>query len=120
MKLFNVVVIGSLPRQLSIACAAAALVLGECSAYAAGTPKAAVNFWNAPVATNQIGAPTAAGQDRPSIGSAPKAAVNFWNPPVATNQLGAPKAADQDRPSIGSAPKAAVNFRNPPVATNQI
>jgi hypothetical protein len=87
MKLFNVVVIGSWPRQLSIACAAVALVLGEGSAYAAGTPKAAVNFWNPPAATNQIGAPRAAGQDRPSNGSAPEAAVNFWNPPAATNQI---------------------------------
>jgi hypothetical protein len=87
MKLFNVVVIGSLPRRLSVACAAALLVLGECSTYAAGVPKAAVNFWNPPAATNQIGAPRAAGQDRSSIGSAPKAAVNFWNPPAATNQI---------------------------------
>ena len=33
-----------LPRRLSIACAAASLVLGGCSTYEAGTPKAAVNY----------------------------------------------------------------------------
>jgi hypothetical protein len=89
MKLFNVVVGGSLPRRVSIACAAAFLVLGECSTYAAGAPKAAVTFQDPPVATNEIGTPSAAGhfQDRPTIGSAPKAAVNFWNPPAATNQI---------------------------------
>jgi hypothetical protein len=35
---------GSLPRRLSIACAAAFLVLGGCSTFDAGTPKAAVNY----------------------------------------------------------------------------
>jgi hypothetical protein len=78
----NRVFAGSLPRRLSIACAAAVLVLGECSTYAAGAPKAAVRFWNPPAATNQIGDPKA-----PTIGSAPKAAVKFWNPPAATNQI---------------------------------
>lgn len=34
----------SLPRRLSIACAGAFLVLGGCSAYEAGTPKAAVSY----------------------------------------------------------------------------
>ena len=38
------VVASSLPRRLSIACAAAFLVLGGCSAYQADTPKAAVNY----------------------------------------------------------------------------
>jgi hypothetical protein len=92
MKLLNAVnrvFAGSLSRRLSIACAAAVLVLGDCSTYAAGAPKAAVNFWNPPAATNQIGASRAAGhfQDPPAIGSAPKAAVKFWNPPAATNQI---------------------------------
>ena len=43
-NLFNVIVASSLPRRLSIACAAAFLVLGGCSAYQADTPKAAVNY----------------------------------------------------------------------------
>ena len=34
----------SLPRRVSIACAAVSLVLGGCSTYEAGTPKAAVNY----------------------------------------------------------------------------
>jgi hypothetical protein len=34
----------NLPRRLSVACAAAFLVLGGCSTYEAGTPKAAVNY----------------------------------------------------------------------------
>jgi hypothetical protein len=34
----------SLPRRLGIVCAAASLVLGGCSTYEAGTPKAAVNY----------------------------------------------------------------------------
>ena len=38
----------SLPRRLSIACAAASLVLGGCSTYEAGTPKAAVNYQEPP------------------------------------------------------------------------
>ena len=38
----------SLPRRLSIACAAAFLVLGGCSTYEAGTPKAAVNYQEPP------------------------------------------------------------------------
>jgi len=37
-----------LPRRLSIACAAAFLVLGGCSTYEAGTPKAAVNYQEPP------------------------------------------------------------------------
>jgi hypothetical protein len=36
----------SLPRRLGIVCAAASLVLGGCSTYEAGTPKAAVNYRN--------------------------------------------------------------------------
>jgi len=38
------VVASSLPRRLGIGCAAASLVLGACSTYEAGTPKAAVNY----------------------------------------------------------------------------
>jgi hypothetical protein len=38
------VLASSLPRRLGIACAAASLVLGGCSTYQAGTPKAAVNY----------------------------------------------------------------------------
>ena len=34
----------SLPRPLSIACAAACLMLGGCSTYEAGTTRAAVNY----------------------------------------------------------------------------
>jgi len=40
----NRVFASSLPRRLSIACAGAFLVLGGCSTYEAGTPKAAVNL----------------------------------------------------------------------------
>jgi hypothetical protein len=42
------VVVSSLPRGLAIACAAAALALGGCSTYDAGTPKAAVNYQDPP------------------------------------------------------------------------
>jgi hypothetical protein len=38
------VLASSLPRRLGIACVAASLVLGGCSTYEAGTPKAAVNY----------------------------------------------------------------------------
>ena len=38
------VLASSLPRRLGVACAAASLVLGGCSTYQAGTPKAAVNY----------------------------------------------------------------------------
>jgi len=38
----------SLPRRLSIVSAAASLVLGGCSTYEAGTPKAAVNYQEPP------------------------------------------------------------------------
>ncbi|MGA8476799.1 MAG: hypothetical protein WB696_02455 [Chthoniobacterales bacterium] len=41
----------SLPRRLSIACAAASLVLGGCSTYEAGTPKTAVNYQEPAVKT---------------------------------------------------------------------
>ena len=44
------VVVSSLPRGLGIACAAAALALGGCSTYDAGTPKAAVNYQDPPAA----------------------------------------------------------------------
>jgi outer membrane PBP1 activator LpoA protein len=43
----------SLPRRLSIACAAASLVLGGCSTYEAGTPKAAVNYQEPPAAKTE-------------------------------------------------------------------
>ncbi|HXO95593.1 MAG TPA: hypothetical protein VN857_03340 [Chthoniobacterales bacterium] len=43
----------SLPRRLSIACAAASLVLGGCSTYEAGTPKAAVNYRESPEAKTE-------------------------------------------------------------------
>jgi len=42
-----------LPRRLSIACAAASLVLGGCSTYEAGTPKAAVNYQESPAAKTE-------------------------------------------------------------------
>jgi outer membrane protein assembly factor BamE (lipoprotein component of BamABCDE complex) len=42
------VVARSLPRRLSIACAAVTLALGGCSTYDAGTPKAAVNYQGTP------------------------------------------------------------------------
>ena len=42
------VVASSLPRRLSIACAAVTLALGGCSTYDAGTPKAAVNYHEPP------------------------------------------------------------------------
>jgi outer membrane PBP1 activator LpoA protein len=42
------VISSSLPRRLAIACAAASLVLGGCSTYEAGTPKAAVNYQDTP------------------------------------------------------------------------
>jgi hypothetical protein len=38
------VVSGSVAQRLGIACAAASLVLGGCSTYDTGTPKAAVNY----------------------------------------------------------------------------
>ena len=38
------VLASSLPQRLGIACAAASLVLGGCSTFEAGTPKAAVNY----------------------------------------------------------------------------
>jgi len=38
------VLASSLPRRLGIAGAAASMVLGGCSTYEAGTPKAAVNY----------------------------------------------------------------------------
>ena len=46
----------SLPRRVSIACVAVSLVLGGCSTYEAGTPKAAVNYQEPPEAKteNQI------------------------------------------------------------------
>jgi hypothetical protein len=40
----SLVAIGSWPRLLGVACAAASLVLGGCSAYEASTPKAGVNY----------------------------------------------------------------------------
>jgi hypothetical protein len=43
----------SLPRRLSIACAAASLVLGGCSTFEAGTPKAAVNYQEPPAAKTE-------------------------------------------------------------------
>jgi PBP1b-binding outer membrane lipoprotein LpoB len=39
---FNIVAGSGLPRQLSVACAAAFLVLGGCSSY--DTPRAAANY----------------------------------------------------------------------------
>jgi hypothetical protein len=42
-----------LPRRLSIACAGAFLVLGGCSAYDAGTPKAAVNYQEPPASQTE-------------------------------------------------------------------
>jgi outer membrane PBP1 activator LpoA protein len=47
------VVASSLPRRLGIACAAASLVLGGCSTYEAGTPKAAVNYQGTPGAKKE-------------------------------------------------------------------
>ena len=44
---------GSLPRRLSIVSAAASLVLGGCSTYEAGTPKAAVNYQEPPAAKTE-------------------------------------------------------------------
>jgi hypothetical protein len=38
------VAIGSWLRLLGVACAAASVVLGGCSSYEAGTPKAGVNY----------------------------------------------------------------------------
>jgi PBP1b-binding outer membrane lipoprotein LpoB len=48
---FNAVVASGLPRRLSIACAAAFLVLGGCSSY--DNPKAAVNYREAPEAKTE-------------------------------------------------------------------
>jgi PBP1b-binding outer membrane lipoprotein LpoB len=48
---FSLVVGSGLPRRLSIACAAAFLVLGGCSAY--DTPKTAVNYREAPEAKTE-------------------------------------------------------------------
>jgi len=50
---FNVVVASSWPRRLSIACAAAFLVLGGCSTYEAGTPKSAVDYQEPPAAKTE-------------------------------------------------------------------
>jgi hypothetical protein len=50
---FNVVATTSLPRLLSIGCAAAFLVLAGCSAYEADTPKASVNFREPPAAQTE-------------------------------------------------------------------
>jgi len=50
---FNVVRTSSLPRRLSIVSAAASLVLGGCSTYEAGTPKAAVNYQEPPAAKTE-------------------------------------------------------------------
>jgi hypothetical protein len=47
------VLASSLPRRLGIACAAASLVLGGCSTYQAGTPKAAVNYQDPPAAKTE-------------------------------------------------------------------
>ena len=47
------VVASSLPRRLTIAGAAAALALGGCSAYDAGTPKAAVHYQEPPAAKTE-------------------------------------------------------------------
>jgi hypothetical protein len=47
------VLASSLPRRLSIAFAAASLVLGGCSTFEAGTPKAAVNYHEAPAAKTE-------------------------------------------------------------------
>jgi hypothetical protein len=41
------VITSSVPRRFAIACAAAFLALGGCSAYEAGTPRAAVNYQDA-------------------------------------------------------------------------
>jgi hypothetical protein len=49
----NRVFAGSFPRRLGIACAAASLALGGCSAYEAGTPKAAVNFQEQPTSQTE-------------------------------------------------------------------
>jgi hypothetical protein len=46
----------SLPRRLSIACAAACLLLGGCSTYEAGTPKTAVNYHGPPWTEKEVGA----------------------------------------------------------------
>jgi hypothetical protein len=44
----------SLPRRLSVACAAVSLVLGGCSTYEAGTPKGSANYIEPrPAASNQ-------------------------------------------------------------------
>jgi PBP1b-binding outer membrane lipoprotein LpoB len=48
---FNIVAGGGLRRRLSIACAAAFLVLGGCSSY--DTPKAAVNYREPPEAKTE-------------------------------------------------------------------
>jgi PBP1b-binding outer membrane lipoprotein LpoB len=48
---FNAVSATNLPRRLSIACAAAFLVLGGCSNY--DTPRAAVNYREAPEAKTE-------------------------------------------------------------------
>jgi PBP1b-binding outer membrane lipoprotein LpoB len=48
---FSLVVGSGLPRRLSIACAAAFLVLGGCSPY--DTPKTAVNYREAPEAKTE-------------------------------------------------------------------
>jgi len=47
------VVASSLPRRLSIACVGVFLVLGGCSTYEAGTPKAAVNYQDPPAAKTE-------------------------------------------------------------------
>ena len=47
------VLASSLPRRLGIACAAASMVLGGCSTYEAGTPKAAVNYQDPPAAKTE-------------------------------------------------------------------
>jgi hypothetical protein len=49
----NRVFAGSLPRRLSIACAGAFLVLGGCSNYDPGTPKAAVNLQESSAANTE-------------------------------------------------------------------
>jgi len=49
--LFNLVVGSGLPRRLSIACAAAFLLLAGCSSY--DTAKAAVNYREAPEAKTE-------------------------------------------------------------------
>jgi hypothetical protein len=47
------VVASSLPPRLSIACAAAFLVLAGCSTYESGTPNAGVNYQEAPAAQTE-------------------------------------------------------------------